>query len=159
MSYASSHLIPGEKIVYETRLHWIILAWQVIFALVLLFTPGIALLYYYRSNTNVEWLAAALIVIGVIVVLAGTVRRNATEMAVTNKRVLIKQGITSRRTLEILLQKVESIAVEESLMGRMLGFGTVIVKGTGGTPESFTRMASPLQFRSHVEQQIAALGT
>jgi len=159
MSYASSHLIPGEKIVYETRLHWIILAWQAIFALIFLFAPGAALLYFYHDNTNVDWFAGLLMAAGVIVILAGTIRRNATEMAVTNKRVLIKQGITSRRTLEILLQKVESIAVEESMMGRALGFGTVIVKGTGGTPESFRMMASPLEFRSHVEQQIAALGT
>jgi uncharacterized membrane protein YdbT with pleckstrin-like domain len=159
MSYASRHLIPGEKIVYETRLHWIILAWQVIFALIFLFAPGVALLYFYHDKTDVVWLAALLLASGVIVILAGTMRRNATEMAVTNKRVLIKQGITSRRTLEILLQKVESIAVEESMMGRMLGFGTVIVKGTGGTPEPFTRMASPLEFRSQVEQQIAAMGT
>jgi uncharacterized membrane protein YdbT with pleckstrin-like domain len=87
------------------------------------------------------------------------VRRNATEMAVTNKRVLIKQGILSRRTLELLLQKVESIAVEESFMGRIFGYGTVVIRGTGGTPEPFTRMASPLQFRRHVEEQIATLPT
>lgn len=159
MSYAGKHLIPGETLVYETRLHWVILVRHTVLALLLLLAPAVALLYYYGNRTDVRWIAAFLILAAAAVILFGMVRRNATEMAVTNKRVLIKQGLASRRTLEILLQKVESIAVEESMMGRMLGYGTVIVKGTGGTPESFDRMASPLQFRTHVEQQIAALGT
>jgi uncharacterized membrane protein YdbT with pleckstrin-like domain len=159
MSYASRHLIPGETLIYQTKLHWIILFWHVVFAILFLVAPAIALLYYYRQRTDVQYIAAILVVVAIIVIIVGLVQRNATEMAVTNKRVLIKQGLTSRRTLEILLQKVESIAVEESLMGRILGYGTVIIRGTGGTPEPFRKMASPLQFRAHVEQQIAALGT
>jgi uncharacterized membrane protein YdbT with pleckstrin-like domain len=159
MSYASKHLIPGETLIYQTKLHWIILLWHIVFAGVFLAAPAFALLYYYRQRTDVEYIAAILVVIAIIVICVGMVQRNATEMAVTTKRVLIKQGLTSRRTLELLLQKVESIAVEESLMGRILGYGTVIVRGTGGTPEPFRRMAHPLEFRRHVEEQISSLGT
>ncbi len=65
------------------------------------------------------------------------VKRNATEMAVTNRRVLIKTGMGSRRTLDLMLSRVESIGVEETMWGRMLGYGSVIVRGTGGTPEPF----------------------
>jgi uncharacterized membrane protein YdbT with pleckstrin-like domain len=158
MSYASKHLIPGETLVYQTRLHWIILFWHIVFAVLFLAAPAIALLYYYRQRTDVEYIAAILVATAVIVICVGLIQRNATEMAVTNKRVLIKQGLFSRRTLELLLQKVESIAVEESLMGRILGYGTVIIRGTGGTPEPFRKMASPLIFRRHVEEQIASIG-
>ena len=49
---------------------------------------------------------------------------------------------------------MESIGVEESVMGRMLGFGTVIIHGTGGTPEVFNIIAHPLEFRTQVQQQI-----
>jgi uncharacterized membrane protein YdbT with pleckstrin-like domain len=75
-------------------------------------------------------------------------------MAVTNRRVLIKTGMASRRTLDMVLTKVESIGVEETFLGRILGYGSVVVRGTGGTPESFVMIAHPQQFRQSVQQQI-----
>ena len=75
-------------------------------------------------------------------------------MTVTNKRVFVKVGLAARRTIELLLSRVESIGVEESVMGRMLGYGTVIVRGTGGTPEVFNIISHPLEFRTQVQQQI-----
>jgi uncharacterized membrane protein YdbT with pleckstrin-like domain len=101
--------------------------------------------------------AAVLLISGVVVILAGMVRRNATEMAVTNRRLVIKTGLASRKTIEMLLNKVESIEVSETAAGRMLGYGTIVVIGTGGTPEPFHKVAHPLQFRSHVQQQIEKL--
>jgi uncharacterized membrane protein YdbT with pleckstrin-like domain len=87
-------------------------------------------------------------------VLLGYLTRKATEMAVTNKRILIKTGLVSRRTFELLLSKVESIGVQEGLLGRMLGYGSVVVRGTGGTPEPFSTITHPLEFRRQVQQQI-----
>jgi uncharacterized membrane protein YdbT with pleckstrin-like domain len=159
MSYASKHLIPDEKLLYETRLSWVVLFWPVIVPTLILLGIGGYLVYHYAnadSNTMKE-IGVGLIVVAALVFGIGLTKRNATEMAVTNKRVLIKQGVFGRRTLEILLQKIESIAVEESMSGRVLGFGTVIVRGTGGTPEPFKKMAHPLEFRQHVEQQVEAL--
>ena len=75
-------------------------------------------------------------------------------MAVTDKRVIVKVGVASRTTFELLLSKVESIGVEESMMGRILGYGTVVVRGTGGTPEPFDRVAHPIEFRKQVQQRI-----
>jgi uncharacterized membrane protein YdbT with pleckstrin-like domain len=75
-------------------------------------------------------------------------------MAVTNKRVVVKTGVLSRRTYEILLSKIESIHVEEGLLGRMLGYGSVVVRGTGGTPEPFYQIAHPLELRRQVHHQI-----
>ena len=99
----------------------------------------------------------ALLVVAGIFILAGLFKRNSTEMAVTNKRVVIKVGMATRRTFELLLQRVESIAVEESVMGRLLGFGTVIIHGTGGSPEPFDRVAHPDEFRKQVQQQVEKL--
>ncbi len=150
MSYAAKNLIPGETILYQTRLHWIVLVWHFFLAVVFLLTPGILLLYYNK----VRELGYILIIATMIPIVIGIIVRNGTEMAVTNKRVLIKQGVFSRETLELLLSKIESIVVEEPVIGRILGYGTVIIRGTGGTPEPFDRIASPLEFRRQVEQQI-----
>ncbi len=159
MSYADKHLIPDEKLLYETRLSWVVLFWPVIVPTLILLGIGGYLVYNYAhvDTDNMKEIGVGLIVLAALVFGIGLTKRNATEMAVTNKRVLIKQGVFGRRTLEILLQKIESIAVEESMSGRMLGFGTVIVRGTGGTPEPFKKMAHPLEFRRHVEEQVESL--
>jgi uncharacterized membrane protein YdbT with pleckstrin-like domain len=85
-------------------------------------------------------------------------KRSATEIAVTNRRVLVKVGLLTRRSIEIMLSKIESIRVEQSLVGRMLSFGTIVVRGTGGTPEPFAKIAHPLEFRRNVQEQIDSLG-
>lgn len=159
MSYASKHLIPDEKLLYETRLSWVVLFWPVIVPTLILLGIGGYLVYTnaHVDTDNMKEIGVGLIVVAALVFGIGLTKRNATEMAVTNKRVLIKQGVFGRRTLEILLQKIESIAVEESMSGRILGFGTVIVRGTGGTPEPFKKMAHPLEFRRHVEEQVESL--
>jgi hypothetical protein len=163
MSYVQSNLVSGEKVIYETRLHWIVMLGHMAVGCLLLALPGALLLYYARNQSGIKELhlmeggAAVLLISGMVVILAGLVRRNATEMAVTNRRLVIKTGLASRKTIEMLLNKVESIEVSETAAGRMLGYGTIVVIGTGGTPEPFHKVAHPLQFRSHVQQQIEKL--
>ena len=162
MSYVESNLVPGEQVIYETRLHWIVMLPHLVVGVLLLDLPGILLLAYSFSQNGIEHTnlrilqagAAALLIAGAVTMIVGAVRRNATEMAVTNRRVVIKTGLASRKTIEMLLNKVESIEVSETAMGRMLGYGTVVMIGTGGTSEPFRRVAHSLEFRSHVQQQI-----
>jgi hypothetical protein len=166
MSYVESNLVPGETVIYQTRLHWIVMLWHLILGCFFLALSGALLLYYARnrasidSKTNllaIESGAAVLLVLGIVAILVGMVRRNATEMAVTTRRVVIKTGLASRKTIEMLLNKVETIEVNETTAGRMLGYGTIVVIGTGGTPEPFHKVAHPLEFRSQVQQQIEKL--
>jgi Bacterial PH domain len=165
MSYVRSNLVLGETVIYETRLHWIVMLGHLVVGCLLLLLPGALLLYYAQNQTGIdsnelhvmEGGAAVLLISGIMVILAGMVRRNATEMAVTNRRVVIKTGLASRKTIEMLLNKVESIEVSETTAGRMLGYGTIVIIGTGGTPEPFHRVAHPLEFRSQVQQQIEKL--
>jgi len=152
MSYVEKNLIAGEKLVYRTGIHWIVLFWPFVFA-VLLAGAGTGV-YIYRND--LVWGAAALVAIAAIVLFVAGVKRRSTEMAVTNRRVIIKTGILSRRSLEIMLPKVESIGIDESAGGRMLGYGTVTIHGTGGTPEPFRLIAHPSEFRRQVQQQIDA---
>ncbi len=165
MSYVESNLVPGETVIYETRLHWIVMLGHIIVGCLLLVLPGVLLLIYAFRQTDIETRnlhlmeggGVALLVCGIVTILMGMVRRNATEMAVTNRRVVIKTGLASRKTIEMLLNKVESIEVSETAFGRMLGYGTIVVIGTGGTPEPFHKVAHPLEFRSQVQQQIEKL--
>jgi uncharacterized membrane protein YdbT with pleckstrin-like domain len=168
MSYASKNLVPGETLLFETRHHWIVLLGPLLVSL-LLGVPGALLLAgalasksgkevpAFASEIGPQGLAAVggvLLVVALVIFAYGLAKRNATIMAVTNRRVLIKTGMTSRRTLDLMLSKVESIGVAESFLGRMLGFGSVIVHGTGGTPESFVNIANPQQLRRSVQEQI-----
>jgi uncharacterized membrane protein YdbT with pleckstrin-like domain len=95
------------------------------------------------------------LLVGAALFCIGLLKRNVTEMAVTNKRVIVKSGFAERRTTEILLSRIESVVVDEPAMGRILGYGTVIVRGTGGTPEIFEKIQHPLKLREQVQSQIA----
>ncbi|HEX9400869.1 MAG TPA: PH domain-containing protein [Anaeromyxobacter sp.] len=80
------------------------------------------------------------------------IERATSEFAVTNRRVIIKVGLISRRTVELKLEKIESIGVDQSIPGRIFGYGTIVVKGTGGTNEPFRGIARPLEFRKAVNE-------
>ena len=165
MSYIDSHLVAGETVIYQTRLHWIVMLGHIVLGCFLLCLPGALLLYYAASQPglegNMQRLAdvagAALLIAGLAAIVMGIVRRNATEMALTNRRVVIKIGMVRRKTIEMLLNKVESIEIQETAFGRMLGYGTIVVIGTGGTSEPFVNVNRPLEFRSQVQQQIEKL--
>jgi len=161
MSYVEKHLLEGETVVYETRLHWMVLIGPVVLA-ALFGSTGVGMFVLSaratgdRSSAHAPTLilGAAFFAMALLFLVRGILMRSATEMTVTNKRVFIKVGLAARRTVELLLSRVESIGVEESVLGRTLGYGTVIVHGTGGTPEVFNKIARPLEFRTQVQQQI-----
>jgi uncharacterized membrane protein YdbT with pleckstrin-like domain len=153
MSYITKNLISGETLVYRTGVHWSVLAGPVVMALVLA-TGGVACLIQREQKFTIA--GAALIVVAAVVLLAAIVKRNATEIGVTNRRVIIKTGMANRRSLEIMLAKVESVRIDEPVMGRMLGYGTVVIHGTGGTPEPFLKIARPALLRKRVQEQVDA---
>ncbi|MGC2421616.1 MAG: PH domain-containing protein [Candidatus Acidiferrales bacterium] len=162
MGYIERNLVPGETVVYKTRLHWIVMIWLLLEG-VLLGAIGLAMCVegYVAKGAPAGWIVAGLLclVVAGALIAAGMIRRRATEIAVSNKRVLIKRGLISQRSIEVLLPKVESISVNESAFGRMLGYGDVILRGTGGTFETFTRIAHPDEFRRQVQQQAGAAET
>jgi uncharacterized membrane protein YdbT with pleckstrin-like domain len=167
MSYAEKSMVSGETLLYQTRHHWMVLLWPAVMAFVF-GVLALGLLIEAIAAKNGKGMAAsassteieAMVVFGVfllvvcfVLVAYGVAKRNATEMAVTTKRVLIKTGLGSRRTLDLMLSRVESIGVEETVLGRMLGYGSVVVRGTGGTPEPFLMIAHPQEFRRAVQEQ------
>ena len=165
MSYVERHLIAGEQVVFQTKHHWIVMLGTLLLG-ILLDAAGMVAIAYLVNRQDLDsgtrkagMIAAALAIItGSALIIWGVLKRNATEMVVTNKRVIVKTGIVTRRTFEMLLSRIESIGIEEPAWGRILGYGTVILRGVGGTPDEFDLIAKPLAFRSYVQEQIAAAG-
>jgi uncharacterized membrane protein YdbT with pleckstrin-like domain len=99
-------------------------------------------------------IGGVLIALGIIPIVVGVFRRSAREYSVTNKRVVMQIGVMGRMTEEVFLNKIESIGVDQTVMGRMLGYGTVTIRGTGGSFEPFERVSAPLELRRQIQDQI-----
>lgn len=154
MGYVERHLLPGERVLYKTRLHWVLFARP---ALVFLIGAGLAV-----AVRSVEaqpeaarwagWIGLGIMAIGLLWAFVHWVELRTSEFAVTTTRVIFKVGLVARYTTELLLSKVESIAVQQSLTGRILDYGDLTVIGTGGTREVFRRVRDPITFRNYVQQ-------
>lgn len=161
MGYAEQNLISGETIRYRGRVHWTALVTSVVPMMVIdmlaiaLIIAAFSREHEYRSI----FLLAALLffVISGIVGLVGVLKRRAAEFVVTNKRILAKVGVLRKQTAEIFLGKIESVGVNQNLRGRILGYGSITLRGTGGSVESFQRIADPFEFRRQVQEQIGLI--
>jgi uncharacterized membrane protein YdbT with pleckstrin-like domain len=150
MSYVSRVLESGESVVYATSLHW-----RAYLPAIGLLAVGVGCLVTAFQSGG-EYQSGLLIAAATFAVLAfaswlpAAVRRASTELVVTDRRVILKRGIFSRQTMEMNRAKVESVDVDQTVMGRIMGYGTVIVHGTGGGLEPIRNIAHPLTFRSHI---------
>lgn len=155
MSYIDSNLLEGEQVVFRTRLHWLLFLGPVLFTVIILLPIA-----WFVSTTTWSSYAWIPIAVGVFLLLATFIKRVSSDFAVTNKRIMMKVGVFRTRSIEILLSKVEAIAVDQSLLGRMFGYGDIAVTGSGGTRETFQQIQAPLEFRRAVQsvtdKQIAA---
>ena len=152
MRYVRRVLQPGETIVYSTKLHWIIYWRAILLLIVCIMLAGAA--WYMADNKN---LSLALAIAAVIFALLGLssalrtfIRRWTTELAVTDRRVIYKEGLIARRTLEMNRSRVESVDVYQTILGRIVGYGTITLRGTGGSLEPMHTIDDPLAFRSHI---------
>jgi uncharacterized membrane protein YdbT with pleckstrin-like domain len=142
LGYVDSSLLPDEQIVYKATLHWTIF-WQC-WVIILI---GIVSLIFQPI------VGGLIIFVGLLVGLRKFIEYKTYEFAVTTKRVIIKVGVFRRRTLELLLRQVEAISVEQTVLGRMLGYGSVTLTGTGGVREVFHNISLPLEFRRQIHSQ------
>ena len=144
MGYIESNLLPGEQVVYKAHLHRIIFVKSL-----LVIAVGLLLLALEPRVGGI------VILVGLILALPAFIRYKTSEFGMTTKRVVIKVGFVRRRTVELLLRQIEAISVDQSLMGRMMSFGTITISGTGGVREVFTGVAAPLDFRHQIQSQTA----
>ena len=151
MSYVAQVLQPGEQVLAVTRIHWWFL-WRrtlllVIAAAVL---AGFASAQQGNAQTALIALAVVALVLGLALAVGPAIARATTELAVTNRRIIHKTGLIRRHTIEMSRAQVESVDVDQGILGRFMNFGDITVHGTGTTPEPFRYIAGPLQFRSAI---------
>jgi len=147
MSYIDRNLIEGERVVYRTRLHWLVFAMPILVTVVVLLPVA----WFLFDSPNWQGLTWVPLVVALLLLLPAFVKRQSSDFAVTNKRVMMKSGVMTTRSVELLLNKIEAIAVDQSLLGRMFGYGNIVVTGSGGTREAFSQIQSPLEFRRAVQ--------
>ena len=152
MRYVRKVLQPGETVVYATKLHWLIYVNTILLALVCVVLVGAAVSTSDNQSISLAFAIAAIIfaLLALSTGLRAFIRRSTTELAVTDHRVIYKSGLLSRHTIEMNRDKVESVDVDQSLLGRIFGYGTVVVRGTGGSLEPIRNIGDPLTFRSHI---------
>jgi uncharacterized membrane protein YdbT with pleckstrin-like domain len=152
MSYVERILQPGETVLATGRLHWVILLPSIlvmVLALAIAVWARAAILDSGQARIAYV-LAGVLMVFGVLTFLGRLIVRWATEFAVTNRRVIVKRGLVSLHTVEMNEDKVESVDVDQTILGRLLGYGTVTIHGVGARWDPIDRIADPMKFRSAI---------
>ncbi len=147
MSYIEKNLLPEERILYRTQKHFIIFLTPVIWSLITAFF----LFSSYPALKNVAFL------IGIVSLLswAKELLNYVTAVFVlTNKRIIMKEGFFFRHTNETRLATLANVSIDQSLIGQLLDYGTVIINTFGGENDPFTQIASPLEFRKQVLTQL-----
>lgn len=156
MSYVQQVLQPGEEVRYHASIHWITYlhgaAWLVAAVVVSLLIP-----VSWRDSFIVTAIRLALVAVGVYFLARAWFDWWITEIAVTNRRVIYKHGLISRTTAEMHMDKIVSVKVDQSILGRILDYGRVTIIGTGGSDKSEEALgtmtepiASPLALRNHI---------
>jgi uncharacterized membrane protein YdbT with pleckstrin-like domain len=154
MRYVNRVLQPGETVIHEAHLHWLIFI-RAIGLMVVAAAFLIGELIYAGSldpivATTLVVVAGFFALISLEAALRAWIRRVTTEFAVTDRRVIYKTGLISRHTLEMNRSKVESVDVDQPLLGRIFGYGTITLRGTGSTFQPIYHIADPLTFRTHI---------
>lgn len=147
-SYTTATLQANERPLHHTTIHWMALMGSIFGAgLALIFVGPIAMFASWKGF-HVAWM---LFLIPIGILLAAAIGVKTSELVITDRRVLIKVGFIRRHTFEMFISKIESVAVYQGMMGRIFDYGTVEIRGTGGSAESFATIAAPLQFRDAIQ--------
>jgi uncharacterized membrane protein YdbT with pleckstrin-like domain len=150
--YIDDILQPGEKVLYSTNAHWMFYlpamgAW--IAAVILVAASGLTAAVPILSLACLAG-SAVIGLLALFLTFKAWFHRWTTETDVTNMRVVHKTGFIQRRTFEMALDKIESVDVDQSILGRILNYGNVTINGVGEGKETIRTIASPLAFRSAI---------
>jgi uncharacterized membrane protein YdbT with pleckstrin-like domain len=144
-NYVNSQLLQGESVVAEGKVHWIgYLGGALLMLLGLILISGTGVLGWF------------VFVLGIVRLVVAYIHSVTTELALTNKRVIAKFGLIRRDSVDLALPKVEGINYTQSILGRLLGYGSIVVRGTGGGGTPIPRIAAPDVFRNAVSQRLVS---
>lgn len=151
MAYYTKVLQPDETVRIVGRLHWLIYA-RALFLVVIALGLAIAAGFVADATQQTYLLvgAGAFLVLALLFFLAEWVRRHTTEIVVTDRRVIYKRGLIARHTVEMNISKIETVDVDQGIGGRLLNYGTVLIRGTGESMEPLRHVGAPLEIRNAI---------
>ena len=144
MSYIDKNLMKDEQIIYRASIHWSVYLWTFIWTI----------LCVYISLVHRNLLGVLFGFLAVVSLCQAVLYKKTSEYVVTNKRLILKRGIISRKSVESMLTKCEVVSLEQSILGRVLGYGSLIVSTGGGVPSKFQNIKDPVIFRNYINYQI-----
>ncbi|QCR38758.1 PH domain-containing protein [Nissabacter sp. SGAir0207] len=153
-SYVDSNLSKGEEVITRAHVSWLSFLFVIVIGTVCLLIGLLGALIRGSGGGDIPGISWFFILVGAFLLLKVTLIIVTTELALTNKRVIAKFGFIRRTTVELRLDKVESLEVNQGIMGRLLGYGNIVVKGTGGTGTPIPSIKKPLDFRRIVNNYI-----
>ena len=136
-SYIEENLARDEKIIIKAQVTWLSQFWYLLFG-------GLLILSAIGSKSGVP------VFIGLILIGIAAVHVLTTELALTNRRIIAKSGLIRRNTIELKVNRVESLGVSQGVLVRIFNFGSIVVKGTGGSHAPIPYIARPMEFRQQV---------
>jgi uncharacterized membrane protein YdbT with pleckstrin-like domain len=150
LTVIEENLVGSEQIAYRGHIH------------VVTYTPALAAVLASLSCFSIgaemrtwlpvlEYAGLIFLFVAICFALVAYIRIRTSEFAVTNRRVIVQIGYLRRTSLEIFLAKIEGISINQSVIGRILNFGDISIRGGGGIQEDFQTVAAPYRFRRHVE--------
>jgi uncharacterized membrane protein YdbT with pleckstrin-like domain len=146
MHYIDSILEPGEQVRYKASVSRTIYGPAILFAICGLASGGLG-----ASFGPVAWFAAAaFFLVALVVFVPAWFRRWTTEIAITDRRIILKRGLIRRHTVEMNMQKVESVDIDQTLIGRIFDYGNITIRGTGSSFERLDMIDAPLKLRTTV---------
>jgi uncharacterized membrane protein YdbT with pleckstrin-like domain len=151
MSYARENLSAGEKIVYRTSQHWILFIESVSIILTAVVIFYLSIEYGGDTTPYINYLGYGTLFFGLMKFSHELIRHHTSEFVVTTERVIIKVGVLKRTSLAMPLSKIESVEVNQTLMGQILDFGTIHITGTGTATSKFELISHPGMFRRKLQ--------
>ena len=154
MSYARENLFRGERIIYRTSLHWVIFIES--FSIL---TLGLIITFYTERNRDflgssvsfIEYMYMGIFIFGGIKFLLEFIRLRTSEFVVTTDRTMIKVGVLKRTSTSMPLSKIESIEIDQTIIGRLFNFGSIHITGTGTAESKFDYLSNPHKFRRKIQ--------
>ncbi|HBM90359.1 MAG TPA: hypothetical protein DD400_00535 [Rhodospirillaceae bacterium] len=162
-SYVKRAMHGDEKIIYMAQLHWVIYQAGIVYVFI-----GAALGQFGRGFLEnifgetfakhlgpfLTYVSLGIVLVGALLLLSAYIRQISTELVLTNHRVIAKHGYISTTSYELMMTKVEGATIDQSIWGRIWGYGTLMVKGTGGGISPIDHVARPYVFHTHLMNAI-----
>ncbi|MCR4810543.1 MAG: PH domain-containing protein [Prevotella sp.] len=146
MGYIQKNLMQGEKVIYEAKFHGIVYFWPCLFAI-------LAIGLFFIGSWSFLLRLILVLAVWLVAFIWGVYINGGKQYVLTTRRLICKEGIVKRTSRELLLRKCEGISIEQSILGRLLGYGSILVS-TGEDKNRYDYIKNPLAFSTSINQQI-----